>query len=239
MMYTFQSRIRYSETDEDGRLRLNALINYFQDCSTFHSEDCGIGLEWLKQRNRVWVLNSWQILIDRYPDLGENVLIGTSPYDFRGMFGYRNFWMTDDQGRYLARANSIWVLLDTESGRPVKVQPEDVEPYGNDKPLVMPEMGRKIRLPEGGEKQEPIIVRPYQLDTNHHVNNGQYVEMARDCIPPGFQVQELQAEYRKQAVLGDELTPRVQKNENGWIVSLENGEGLPYAIVKLLGGHGE
>ena len=34
-MYAFDSRIRYSETDSEGYLTLDALLNYFQDCSTF------------------------------------------------------------------------------------------------------------------------------------------------------------------------------------------------------------
>lgn len=29
-MYAFDSRIRYSETDSEGRLTLNALLNYFR-----------------------------------------------------------------------------------------------------------------------------------------------------------------------------------------------------------------
>ena len=33
-MYAFDSRIRYSETDSEGYLTLDALLNYFQDCST-------------------------------------------------------------------------------------------------------------------------------------------------------------------------------------------------------------
>ena len=35
-MYTFQSRVRYSETDKSGFLSLNAVVNYMQDC---RSED--------------------------------------------------------------------------------------------------------------------------------------------------------------------------------------------------------
>ena len=46
-MYAFDSRIRYSETDSEGRLTLNALLNYFQDCSTFHSEDVGLGIGYM------------------------------------------------------------------------------------------------------------------------------------------------------------------------------------------------
>ena len=123
-MYSYQARIRYSEIDEGGNLRLETLLDYFQDCSTFQSEDLGVGISYLKERHLVWVLSTWQIVVERYPLLGENVIIGTSPYDFKGFMGFRNFWMKDESGNYLARANSIWSLLDTQSNRPVRLQEE-------------------------------------------------------------------------------------------------------------------
>ena len=47
-MYTFNSRVRYSEVDRSLSLDTASIINYFQDCSTFQSEDLGVGVEWLK-----------------------------------------------------------------------------------------------------------------------------------------------------------------------------------------------
>ena len=52
-MYQYQTRIRYSELDESGHLKPEALLDYFQDCSTFQSEDLGIGIEYLKA-GRLW-----------------------------------------------------------------------------------------------------------------------------------------------------------------------------------------
>ena len=43
MDYSFNSRVRYSETGEDGRLTLPGVLNYFQDCCTFHAESIGLG----------------------------------------------------------------------------------------------------------------------------------------------------------------------------------------------------
>ena len=43
-MYTFNSRVRYSETDEGGCPSVSGIINYMQDCSTFQPEDCGVGV---------------------------------------------------------------------------------------------------------------------------------------------------------------------------------------------------
>ena len=44
IMYTFESRVRYSEIAEDGLLALPAVIDYMQDCTNFQSEDLGAGL---------------------------------------------------------------------------------------------------------------------------------------------------------------------------------------------------
>ena len=38
MNYSFNSRVRYSETGENGKLTLPGVLNYFQDCCTFHAE---------------------------------------------------------------------------------------------------------------------------------------------------------------------------------------------------------
>lgn len=94
-MYAFDSRIRYSETDSEGDLTLDALLNYFQDCSTFHSEDVGLGIGYMKEIGQVWVLSSWQIVVNRYPKLGEKVKIVTLPYELKVFLGYRNVacWM--------------------------------------------------------------------------------------------------------------------------------------------------
>ena len=44
-MYTWNSRVRFSEIGEDKRLTLDSILNYFQDSSTFHSEDIGNGMD--------------------------------------------------------------------------------------------------------------------------------------------------------------------------------------------------
>ena len=68
--YEFDGRVRYSEIDHRGTMTLPALINYFQDCSTFHSEAVGLGMERLKHDRKAWVLSYWQVIVDRYPQTG-------------------------------------------------------------------------------------------------------------------------------------------------------------------------
>lgn len=231
-MYRLDSRIRYSETDEDGFLTMTGIINYFQDCSTFQSEDCGVGVEFLKEEHRAWLLSSWRILVERYPRLGERVQVVTWPYAFKGIYGYRNFAILDSEGNYLVKANSIWFLCDTTTLLPVRVREEDTAPYGAEEPpLDMGEVPRKIPVPQEFVQGEPIIVNRYHIDTNHHVNNAQYVEMARQAAGESGKIQELRADYKKAAVLGDTIIPRVSEMDQGKVLSLCSTEGRPYAVV--------
>ena len=49
-MYTFDGRVRYSECDEHRNITLLSMINYLQDCTTFHSESIGRGIEYMHER---------------------------------------------------------------------------------------------------------------------------------------------------------------------------------------------
>ena len=98
MIYTFDSRVRYSEVDHQGTLTLPALMNYLQDCSTFQSEDIGVGLSVLRERKRAWLLSYWQVEVRRYPKLGERITVGTLATGFKGFFGNRNFYIDDGNG---------------------------------------------------------------------------------------------------------------------------------------------
>ena len=240
-MYTFNSRIRYSETDKDGYLTLESLIDYFQDCSTFQTQDGPADMEYLRQKGLAWVLNSWQIVINRYPRLCEEVTIGTIPYELKGFFGHRNFFMDTAAGERLAVANSVWTLYNFEKGVPARVTDEIIEAYPIEERLDMDYSNRKIAIPEGAKAVtgEEILVRNHHLDTNNHVNNGQYVKMAIEACPDkDIPVRAMRVEYKKQALLGDVLYPGViTASDEGRItriVDLKDKDGKSVCVVELV-----
>lgn len=232
-MYEFKSRVRYSEIDHRGTMTLPALINYFQDSSTFHSEAVGLGMEYLREKQKAWVLSYWQVIVERYPKLGEEITVGTFATEFKGLYGNRNFYMNDSSGSRLACANSIWVFMDLAKGRPVRPEPEQIEPYGTCPSLSMPYEGRKIAMPEKCESLPPFPVRRYHIDTNEHVNNCQYVQMALESVPQETVVKQLRVDYKKSAVLGDMIFPKMSAEDGRIVVELCDGEGRPYAVVEL------
>lgn len=234
-MYTFDARIRYSETDSEGKLTLASLLNYFQDASTFHSEDLGLGVKYTQERNLAWVLSSWQIVVERYPRLCEEVVVGTHPYEFKAFTGSRNFAMFTKDGEFIAKANSLWSLLNTDTMKPALPTAEMLEKYVLEEKLSMDYAPRKITVPEGGVTEEEIVVKQHHIDTNHHVNNGQFVSMAMVYLPECFEIYQMRAEYKMQAFLNDVLFPYVAKVNDGYVIVLRNQDGKPYVIVEFLG----
>ena len=148
-MYSFDSMIRYSETDKNEKLSVTGLVNYFQDCSSFHSETLHIGAQELAEAHCAWVLSSWQIVINRMPQILDCVKVSTWPYGFERFCGTRNFTLADKEGEIIACANSVWVFINTDTGRPVIPESKFRDAYIlEDKYEAMNYEGRKIFVPE-------------------------------------------------------------------------------------------
>lgn len=233
-MYQFDSRVRYSEIGADGHMSIDGIVNYFQDCSTFQSEDIGQGMGKLYAKDRAWILSSWQIVVNRYPKLLEKIMVGTWPYGFKGFYGNRNFLMRDEAGKDIAYANSIWVFMDTSTGRPAKLRGEDVAGYDIEEPYPMEYAPRKLALPEGFCKKEPFTIRKSHLDTNRHVNNCQYIRLAGEYADEGRTIRELRVSYRQAAHVGDVIVPMVHAKETGSVVLLADEQEEPYVILEYI-----
>ena len=231
--YTFTGRVRFSEVDHTRRMTLPAIINYFQDCSTFQSEGLGLGIEHCAAKNCAWILSSWQVVVNRYPKLGEEIHVSTWAAGFNRFFGDRNFCMQDKDGELVAYANSVWVYMDVQKGRPVRPEASEIALYGMGEPLEMEYASRKVKIPQEAVPATPIPVLHYHIDTNEHVNNCQYVQMALEVLPEKSEVQELRVEYKKSAIYGDIIFPKMAVEENRTVVELCDKEDNPYAVVEF------
>lgn len=234
-MYTFDSRIRYTEINHyKATMDPSSIIDYFQDCSTFQSEDLNLGLSYLEKKNRIWLLASWNLHIHKQAALGDYITVGTWPYSFRGFYGYRNFIMKDRSEATIAVADSIWVHMDTENKCPVKV-PKDNGGYLLEPAYPMEHMDRKISVPEKLYAYPPFPVVKSNIDSYNHVNNGQYVKMAEEFLPDDFKVTKMRVEYKAQALLGDIIYPKSSYFKNKYYIVLDSKEGKPYAVVEFDG----
>jgi len=231
--YSIESRIRFSEIDHTRKITLPGIINYFQDCSTFQSEEIGYGFSYLEEHKRAWVLSAWQIEIERYPKFGEHISVSTWATRFKGICGDRNFCMKDQEGKITACAKSLWVYMDLEKGKPAKPGAEEIAAYGISDPLEMEVVSRKISVPENMSVLSAFPVRRYHIDTNEHVNNCQYVQMAKEACGQEELIRRVRVEYKKSAVYKDIIVPKVGVEDDRTVVELCDEAGMPYAVVEF------
>lgn len=237
-MYSFASRVRYSEADESGTLSIAAMLNYLQDCSLFQSESLGVGVAHAQRARRRWLLAAWEVEIAALPRFMEDIVVSTWATGFESLYARRNFTIARSDGTDLVRADSRWFMYDDELARPIRPPAEEIEPYRGDleadEPLSMPPMHRRIRVEGPGEALSPLTVSAAHIDTNHHVNNAQYVAMALGALPEGTgaRVRRLDVQYCTAARLGDTVIPVVHASEDGaTVVQLCAPAATPAASV--------
>ena len=63
------------------------------------------------------------------------------------------------------------------------------------------------------------------------MNNTKYVMVALEYVPKEFEFDEVRVEYRKEAVLGDRIYPKVTQMKDKIIVSLAKDSKTYYANV--------
>ena len=165
--------------------------------------------------------------------MGTEIKITTAAYEFKGFMGMRNFIIETTDGKRLAWANSNWTHLAISTGLPARLTPADTDNYVLSEKMEMDYAPRKIKLPDSMIPQESFAVQKHHLDTNHHVNNCQYICMAEDFLPEDFKVYQMRAEYKMQAKLGDTICPKTKTEAGKVVVSLNDENGKPYAVVEF------
>ena len=250
-MYSFNTRVRYSEIAQDRKAGIVSIINYFQDCCTFEAEDGDVGLEWLSQHGTAWMLTGWQVHMIRKPDYGEEIKVTTWACGFKYAFGKRSFLIQDMEGNVLVWALSDWAYVNVKKGSFEKNVPEkELEVYGMADPIterfsefgIEAEDGEsseikvykgKIRIPEEMTELPPITVYADNIDTNHHVNNVQYVSLAKSVIPDEIDVKVLRAEIKKQSKLGDVIYPSIYRDDEKVVVRLCDEENQTKLVTEF------
>lgn len=233
-MYTYEINAGYSMMDTSLRMTIPAILDCFQDAAIFEAENGHITMEYLYSRHMAWLLSSWQIEVYRRPKLNERICVTTFPYAFKGFLGYRNFTLTTKTGEILVKAASIWSLIDTIQLRPAKVEQEIIDCYELHEKLDMNYAPRKIALCGSERMRDTFCVRHCQIDSNHHMNNTEYVKLAMEFLSDQQQVQRLRVEYKKAAYLHDKLTAIVYEQDNQCQVHLVDAEGSNYAVVEFV-----
>lgn len=232
-MYEMKIRVRYSEVDREGIARLHQILEYFQDCGTFQSEELGLGVEEDQKNHRAWYLIAWNVKIIRHPRMSEYIDVTTQAYKMRGFYGYRRYSIIDEQGATIVSAEAIWILMNTQKMLPMKVTKEIADIYVEKDADKTVRINRKISDDGEWKEYEPIEVTKQYLDSNNHVNNTVYALWTEDFLPEGACAKEVRIDYRKAAMFKETIQVFVQQQEDIFKVKYIKPDGEIAALVEM------
>lgn len=209
-MYSLQYQVTTSTCDNEGRLKLFSALQMMQDCSEMWIDSEPGVSKYFAEQNMAQLLASRQVEVVRVPKFKEKLTVTTSVYGMKPMFGFRNTFIYDAEGVPCYRTWSMGAFVDKSTGKLKRVDEATMASMTLEPQLDMTYGDRRIILPkEGGDVKAPISVMRADIDYNRHVNNANYIRMAMELLPDGFEVRGLRVEYRIPAKLGDTLTPTV------------------------------
>lgn len=210
--------IHFYEVNYKKKALMTSLIDYFNDIAIHQSEELGVGLEYLLERGVAWILYKWDITVREYPKIGDKIKVRTIPYSLRKFYAYRKFYILDSEGKIMAEANSVWMMIDIKNKRPIRINEEIVKAYG------LEDSAGEILKIENVDKIQRIDneilfkVRYSDIDTNGHVNNEKYAAWMIESIPLdvvlNYTLINIKITYKKETKYGENIKVLTQRNDS-------------------------
>jgi len=232
-MYSLKYKVTTSTCDSEGRLKLYSALQMMQDCSEMWIDSEPGVKQYFAQQNMAQLLATRQVEIVRTPEYKEELTVTSTVYGMKPMFGFRNTFIYDAEGRPCYKTWSMGAFVDRQTGKLKRVDEATIASMTLEPQLEMNYKDRRIMLPKtDGQPLEPVKVLRADIDYNRHMNNANYVRVAMELLPEDFTVRGLRVEYRVAAKLGDVLIPTLYQVEGGIILSLSIGDDVS-AIVEF------
>ncbi|MBT8380699.1 MAG: hypothetical protein KJN64_15935 [Ignavibacteria bacterium] len=211
-------KIRAFDVDENNRLRVSTVFNYFQDAASNHAEGLKVGYSNLYQKGYFWVLYWAKFDFIDYPKVMDEIKIQTWGKMQYKLYSMRDFLLMDKNENILCKATTAWLFLDSKSLRP-KIMPQlfpDVI-FLEDKSAI-DDLPTKIQHIPSTEKVFSKEIKYSDIDLNKHANNAKYVELLNDCFDQDFhiahQIKTLTTSFLSEAKFGDmiQVSKGIQNN---------------------------
>ncbi|MCR5395288.1 MAG: hypothetical protein K6E86_07835 [Bacteroidales bacterium] len=224
-MYSLNYQVTTSCSDSEGKLKLYSALQMMQDCSEMWLDSEPEVKEYFTREHMAQLLATRQVDVVRVPDYREQLTVMTSVYEMKPMFGFRNTFIYDAEGKVCYRTWSMGAFVDKYSGRLKRIDAATLQAMQLDPKLDMEYLDRRVFVPKfEGRVLEPVRVLRADIDYNRHLNNANYIRMAMELLPESFTVHRMRVEYRVPAKLGDLLVPTLYESEGSIVVVLSIGE---------------
>ncbi len=208
MEYRMKTEVDVHDVDYNGVAKTSSIMKYIQTAAQCQLTESGMSYDNLKSNNRAFILSRVKLEVLRPLPAYTPLTAITYPCESRG-YSFLRCYALESDGEVVARAISVWALIDTESRALVRV---------NDFNLGLPTLPhnglilKAMKLPSEMTDVGGYGVHYGDVDQNRHMNNTKYPDMYSNFLPlQGKMIRSITINYSNEAQIGEKL--RVQRGE--------------------------
>lgn len=176
-------RVRSYETDPLGRLQIPILCKLLQEVAIAHASLLGVAVETLLERGTAWVMSRLHLELAQWPRGDTEIVIETWPEAMSRLLVERRFSLKSPEGRQLGAVSTLWLVLDLERRRPVRLPAKVWDRFDEYEIGTEPTRATNLATPEPADRELAFTVRRSDVDLAAHANNTSFVEWTMEAVP--------------------------------------------------------
>ena len=227
MKYTEKYTVKWHDTDASRRVRPSELLVYMQETANRQFVSAARDLDNERDAAGIGFILS-KISLDFLAPVYayEEIEVETFTCESRGFSFNRGFRILRN-GEEIARAASVWALVDLNEGKLLRADSYDVG-FENE-PIQQTDTPLRIKIPKPDELflvgKRKIVYS--DIDYNMHMNNTRYPNMLCDFmeLADTERICGMSLSYLGEAALGDEIDVLRTKKDNSYFFKTLNKDG--------------
>lgn len=240
MIYKEKFKIGLKDVGKGKQVSNKAILEYLEDIGAYHSDKVGYGIATTDTTHLSWILLDWKVKVIKRPQYGQTLDIHTWSREIIKYYAYRDFEIYDENHNICVIASSKWLLINNETGKIAKVEPEMADRYQSEwgKSVFPGQEIEKLKEPENYKNGIKYEIKRKDIDIIGHVHNLYYLDMAYEALPQEVYdnrpFDEIRIMYKKEIKLGDKVNCKYayEQNKHMVVIKSEDDKTL-HAIIEL------
>lgn len=238
MIFEQEFKMTLEDIDKNTYITNKAILRYFENTATYHSDSIGGGLRTVETTGRTWIVLDWRVKVLKRAKYGENLKVRTWSRGIAKFFAYRDYELLNETGEVIAIGTSRWILRDINNHKMVLLNDELMAEYKSESRQVLPEEDfSKIETLSEFSNELNYTAMRRDIDFNRHMHNLYHFDLAYEVLPEEIYENNVfdnfKITYKKEIKLGESVKCQYAFNDNTHTVYISNMDNNINSIIKL------
>ena len=238
MIFEQDFKTTLEDIDKNAYITNKAILSYFENTATYHSDSMGGGINAVKETGQTWIVLDWRVKVLNRVKYGEPIKVRTWSRGFQKFFAFRDYELINAKGEVCAIGTSRWILRDIEKHRMTLLNENLMKGYeSEDKTVFCDEDFSKMSEPDLYSNEIEYTAMRRDIDFNGHMHNLYHFDLAYDTLPKDVYENSVfdnfRITYKKEIKLGENVICKYSLDENKNTVVISDSDGNINSIICL------